>query len=312
MNDPYREELVRKYFVRTPSVPSYAGPLAAIVAGGAAFLIGLVSAFSGSGAGAGCLGVLLVIGGVVGLAKGGGEYYRRSTRYNEAFRRSQPKATGVQMDRWLEDGMAHVAHIGRRRLNLHAADTDDGGRKDELTFAGFPLRAQELRIACGEDDNVLRASVYRILVVYLAGWRLSTYECLLDMATGAMYSDQTKEFHLPHVDGVETASDRVNMIVGSVPRSAAGPQDEAEYETMHVTSQQMLRLVVSGRPAIELVVDVTDDQLRIDGSGASRTDQMIARLREHLRGHMNGVQPVVPLQGGPVDPAGLPSGLTDR
>jgi hypothetical protein len=147
--------------------------------------------------------------------------------------------------------------------------------------------------------------------VYLAGWRLSTYECLLDMATGAMYRDQTKEFHLPQVDGVETASDRINMVVGGAPRLAAGAHGEPELETIHVTSQQALRLVVSGRPAIELVVDVADDQVRMDGSLTSRTDQMIARLREHLRRHMGGVQPVVPLQGGSVDPVGLPSGLAD-
>ena len=34
--------------------------------------------------------------------------------------------------------------------------------------------------------------------MFLSDYRLSTYECVLDMRTGLMVSDATKEYHLLH------------------------------------------------------------------------------------------------------------------
>jgi hypothetical protein len=292
MTRPTREELVDKYFVRTPVAPSYAGPLVAIAGGGSWMVIGLIlscgGAQSSSSGGLVCLGIPLLIGGGYGLVRGVIAYYHRMSPYRTAIARSQPKATGWQMDAWRQEGIEEVVRAGRKRLNLGPADPKLGRGTDTLVFVGMPnLFDYDLRLAPGEDDGVPRFSMYSILVVYLTDWRLSTYESVLDMATGDTISHRTKEFHLPHVDGVETHSDRVSSFRSGEHTQPLPRLRNVDGGIVHLRSIQALRIMVSGRPAVELLVGIAEDQQpHHEGVTTSDTDQMVAQLRERLRQHL--------------------------
>jgi hypothetical protein len=281
----YRAERVDKYFNPIPSPPVYGGPLAMLITGGVLFLIGIVTIASAGSSGA-CLGVIFFVAGVWLAYKGARPMLRRYNEYVEAKNRAHPRATDQEMSDWLEDGLRMAMDAGRHRLNLNPAEaTIDRGAK-ELIFTGLPDDDSfDVRLAVG-NDGVVRASYYQILVVFLSGYRLSTYECVLEMRTGATVTDATKEYHLQDVDGMETASDRVNFEL-----SRTGSENA---ETFQVTMRQKLRLMVSGRSAISLVMGMSGSaSLRIDNTSAHSDipgpDEMINTLREYLRGHKGGV-----------------------
>lgn len=281
----YRAERVDKYFNPIPEPPSYGGPLAALIGGGLAVLIGVITLASGGSSGA-CLGLIFFLGGVYAAYKGARPMLRRYNEYMEAKALSEPRATDQEMTDWLEDGLRLAEESGRHRLNLNPAEaTIDQGAK-VLIFTGLPDDGDfPVRLAVG-DDRMVRSSYYKILVVFLSGYRLSTYECVLEMRSGATLTDETKEYHLQDVDGMETRSDRVNFELHGTGAGTA--------ETFQITMRQVLRLMVAGRAAISLVMGMSGSaSLRIDNT-STRTDipgpdEMINTLREYLRSHKGGV-----------------------
>jgi hypothetical protein len=281
----YRAERVDKYFNPIPEPPSYGGPLALLIGGGVAFLIGIITIASAGSSGA-CIGLILFAGGIYSAYKGARPMLKRYNEYVAAKNLSEPRATDQEMTDWLEDGLRMAEDAGRHRLNLNPAEaTIDQGAK-MLVFTGLPDNDEfPVRLAVG-DDRMVRSSYYKILVVFLSGYRLSTYECVLEMRSGATLTDATKEYHLQDVDGMETRSDRVNFELQSAGSATA--------ETFQVTMRQVLRLMVAGRAAISLVMGMSGSaSLRIDNT-STRTDipgpdEMINTLREYLRSHKGGV-----------------------
>ncbi|RQX01884.1 hypothetical protein DLJ59_16965 [Micromonospora inaquosa] len=76
---------------------------------------------------------------------------------------------------------------------------------------------------------------------------------------------------------------------------------------VHLTGRQTLRLMVAGRPAIELVMGISaTDQVHIEGVSGSTTESMIHTLREYLRRHNGGAsgQPTMPTSIPPLPPLG--------
>lgn len=315
MSGPGRDELVRHYFIKTPPRPRYTAPLIAWCAGTAATLLAtwLIWRQGLDHPGAAAVSALLTLAGVFGLTLGAVQGTVRWRTHRRDWARSQPKPTGRQMDDWRQQGIEDAIATGMRRLDLHIVDADR--QHDILVFPGLPANLPYA--AVGEDDNILRFPMYDILVVYLTAWRVSTYECHLDLHTGALVSDRTREFHLQQVDGIETQSDRIELKLHSRPLDAA--RDEPAHggpgiDTFQITTQQRLQLLVSGRVAIALTIGLTvDDAWHASGLTRPAMDRLIARLREHLRRHMGGTHAADPRIGGadpkvihvgPIAPAG--------
>ncbi|MET7749933.1 hypothetical protein [Micromonospora sp. NPDC005367] len=301
-----RQELVHKYFNPIPARPSNLGALIALSGGGLLLLVGILSLIGASldsgMSGLACLGCLGIVGGGAAAIFGGLKLAGAYSSYKSAFTAAYPRASDEQMDQWLEEGKGYAADAGRRRLNRHPGEVTLKWGENLLVFHGLPPEVP-YQIARGAD-GVLRASLYKVLVVYLSNYRLLTYESILDMRSGATVSDATKEYHLQSVDGLETASDRVNFFLpaGSQapppptpgqpmqPNQAAIPITTPGGDIVHVTGRQTLRLMVSGRPAIELVMGIAaTDRLHIEGVSGSTTESMIHTLREYLRRHNGGI-----------------------
>jgi len=161
-------------------------------------------------------------------------------------------------------------------------------------------------------DGVMRASHYKILVVYLSHDRLSTYECVLEMRSGMTRADGIKEYHLHSVDGMETSGDSVNFAVPAGTAGLGQPRNaphlvDGNGKAMRLTMLKTLRLTVSGRPAVSLVAGITGaDQSHVDGVSHPQTDSMIHALREYLRAH-NGAMTGIPML---FFPNQLPQNLT--
>jgi hypothetical protein len=266
-----------------------------------------VSGGSSAGAGAGCLACLAVVGGIPALAWGGLQAMRRASAYSAARAQAFPRAEGRWMDHWLEEGLRHASSVAPGRVNRHPGEQTLHWGVDTLLFVGSPpLREFPVQFAYGHDDGKLRASIHKILIVFLSNYRVSTYECVLDMRTGAMVSDATKEYHLQHVDGIETASDRISMVLPGQfsPNGAPAPAPATAGPTLvdeggqvaHITTTQTLSLMVAGRRAVELVMGISRaERLQVEGiENPSSPDAMIHTLREHLRGHNGGAMAPAP------------------
>lgn len=270
-----RQKLVRNYFTRNPRIA--VREYAKVVIGIALIAIGESVAFLA------VVGVLLLLWGIVGFA-----------RYGIHLLRTRPRATDAQMDNWKNEALIPIAERGARRLNVHPTELgsadDESGR---LIFVGIPDFGEETSsVVKGKrgKDGVRRFSAYEVMVLYLSNWRLPVYTSILDMETGNFVTDETKEYNLSQVDGIETFSDRINQSSSSGGKKSAG--DEADAVAVHWTRQQSITLVVSGRRVVDLLIGVATGQtVQIENvTEQSEADALIARLREHLRMHHHGAQ----------------------
>jgi hypothetical protein len=271
--DKERQKLVEKYFYPTPKTP-----VRGYITLGVGLLLLIVGA-SGSG--------FFAFVGVVLLLWGGYLFAKYGLRYLAAH----PKATDEQMQRWLDEKIDPIIESGLLRLNVHPSELSASLPKEQqyLVFVGIPDPDSMLVREARGKDGVARYSHYRIMVVYLSKERLPLYECYLDMATGALYQDATREYGLDKVDGMETASDRLTAFASA----AQGPNAQQNAGSLPSaigthTLWQVIRLKVSGMTAIRLVITVADTevvQLASNGEGVagSKLDRNIAMLREHLR-----------------------------
>ncbi len=272
-----RRELVRKYFIPLPknSVKNHVK----LAAGAFLLFLGL----GGTGFFS-LVGFIVLIWAGVGYAK-----------YMLARKAAQPRATDQQMNDWLYGRVPQIVIDGKDRLNIHPTELGASDDKACLPFIGIPDQEDWSYLQARGQDGVLRFSAYKIMIVYLSNWRMPVYECILDMETGATVADSTKEYNLKQVDGMETVSDRVALAVPGAGNQAGGgdPAGNAGQtaSTRHYTRRQWVNLVVSGRPAVSLMVGIGDgDALHTEGVSRSHIDGSIATLREYLRSHNHGPQ----------------------
>lgn len=289
-----RMERVNKYFELVPQPPNYTKPRIFAIAGGALVLIGIITAASGDDGSGACLGLIMIIAGAVAGFRGARDLINMRNAYNEAMARAFPRATDEEMNGYLSEGIGLAIQNANQTLNVnYKGEVTIERGVNLLAFSGFPASANglDLKFAMG-DDNVVRATHYKILVVLATNYRFSTYESVWEMSTGASISDGTKEYHLQDVGGLETENDRV-----SFPLNRTGLTDPGSPEdrTMTVTSMQLLRLMVSGRPAITMVMGLSGAaRFRIDNEqlpGFPTPDDMIRTLRQYLRDHKQPVRP---------------------
>jgi hypothetical protein len=288
MRDPYdglspRQAAVRRYFTPPPDFPSIIKP--AIAAG-----IGLILIVSGLG---GATFITLV--GFIVVAVAAIKATPRIIRYNELRARSEPKPSDHQMDQWLADAIGPMIDKGFDRLDIARNELVNpaGG---PLVVVGFPDRANgHFRLARGKDGQV-RASHYDILAVYLTEWRLSTYQCVLDMETGAFVTDQTREFHYRDIVSVATSSDRVSWplpIDHARPRAASatgngGNDQESKQNHLEITTSQWFRLRVAS-DEIAILVGLFDVSAYGEkGAVDNALSQIRGQLRRYTRLHEPG------------------------
>ncbi|BCY08067.1 hypothetical protein [Actinoplanes sp. L3-i22] len=310
-----RAERVDKYFVRVPQPPDYTKPGILAVGGGVLVLIGIITASAGNAGSGACLGlVMLIAGGVAGF-RGARDLINRRNAYNEAMARAYPRATDEEMDGYLTEGTNLAVGNAHRQLKINPSGELTIQRGvNLLVFSGFPASANgfNLRFAIG-DDNAVRASHYKILVVFATNYRFSTYECIWEMSTGATIADGTKEYHLQDVGGLETESNRISFPLHRTGLTEEGSEDDKPVE---FTQRQLLRLMVSGQPAIEMVMGISGDaRFRIANGQPPEfpaPEDMIHQLRQYLRDHKRPQQQqYLPPTGGaglgsvPPEPLGM-------
>lgn len=293
MTSEERAKRVRNYFAKPPKQPvreyvkAAFGLLLIIIGAHVAFLL--------------VVGLLILAWGGIGIA-----------RYASKIAAARPKATDAEMDAWLEAALIPTAENGAKRLNMHPTELVGSMEESRLIFAGFP-NVPNVQIARGEDKK-LRYSHYEILVVFLSNWRLPVYQVNYDMENDVAAYENTKEYNLGQVDGIETSNDRVNVLSVKSSSSKDDKQDVATTSVMgHVTTAQLLSLMVSGNRAVTLITGVTGkESVRVENvDDPSSIDRGISRLREHLRTRHQGASPSVaglPSSGGPSG-LGAPAGL---
>jgi hypothetical protein len=304
-----RFELVSKYFVQEPKKP-----VGAYVRLGLAlflFVVAVASAGSAGGANS-CVAVLAAIGALVLLFQGLGRMFKYSRAHRAAF----PRATESQLDAWLDEAIQPIVDTGREKLNIHPAEMGSAGRTLYLVFRGIP----EWREAPGGlwwrpgPDGVTRYSAYKIMVIYLSDWRMPVYESVLDLSTAATWGDSTMEYGLNQVDGMETRSDRINLL-DTDRKTGTDMAPVGDGSKAHFTESQLINLSVAGRLAVRLRLGIKPTETLVvtgvDNGGWSATprsevDKMISQLREHLRTRSGaaqsgnpGLMSVPPVQSSP-------------
>ena len=288
--DPYgnltaRAAAVRRYFTPLPRFPRIIG--IAIAA-----LIGLILVLSGLGSSAfvSVVGLLVLIFAAVRGVPRILDYRRRRAL-------AEPKPSDDQMDQWLMDAFEPARRAGFRRLDLEPSDLLNPDQ-EPLLVVGFPQGdGRTYKLARGKDGR-LRASHYDLLVVYMTEWHLSTYQCTLDMETGALGADETHEFAYRDIVSVATTSDRVTFSIPldhtKTPHGLAvllgenpGEKGEKKSPELEFTSQTWFRLRVAS-DEIKLCVYFSnfaipgvDDEK--DGPVDGALQQIRGRLREYTR-----------------------------
>jgi hypothetical protein len=183
-----RIDLVKKYFIKTPERPNYLWDQIRMIAGGVFLLYGLATRDT-IGIVAGIIGFLLLL---VGFSK----YGNKKSAYNKAYNEAEPKASDEQMDQWLNEGQETVEQQARERLDIDADDT----KAIPLVFDG---PAAKTWIAPG-NDKILRFRHHNIIIFFLTDYNIATFQCILDLGSGEILEDKTKEFPYKDITNLET------------------------------------------------------------------------------------------------------------
>lgn len=290
MKDPYpgltdRQASVRRYFTPPPEFPRIVRPAIAALIGLFLILVGL----GGS--------AFISVVGLIVVAVAAIKATPRIIRYNELRARSQPKPSDHQMDQWLADAIGPTIEAGFNRLDIARSELVNQAA-GPLVVVGFPdTQTGDFRLARGKDGQV-RASHYDILAVYLTEWRLSTYQRVLDMETGAFITDQTREFHYRDIVSVATSSDRVSWPIPidhanphAAPAPTKGSADANEnkpQQSLAVTTRQWFRLRVAS-DEIAILVGLSDVSAYGEkGAVDNALSQIRGQLRRYTRLHEPG------------------------
>ena len=190
-----RNQLVYKYFIKTPDKPNYTGYFIGI----AIFALLMLIGFSQRGGMAVFLGLI----GLVGLGIVFKKFYTRKKEYTDAFNRAEPKATDKQMDDWFEQGKQMVIAEARKRLDIDA--------DDELADAPMIDGPADGSYLGPGTDRVLRFNKHNILLIFLTDHNVATFQCILDLGLGEILQDRTKEFPYKDITNLETQTANQNF-----------------------------------------------------------------------------------------------------
>jgi hypothetical protein len=303
-----RAELVYRYFMavpRPPMRPDRIVPGLALGFGGLLLLTGLGQLLAGPfiyflimGFLPACAGGVLTGYGYLRLTRGKQEWEQLQASYQAALADYGGKPSGQQMDTWLAESVEDAKREGLRRLDL-TSDQLSGARPgvvgaEPLAVLGLPDRTYEVFFARDAHDGRARFSCYAVTVIYLTGWKLCAFQCVLDMATGALYGETTREFHYQHINTIKTQSDRVALpgafqYEGHHASEADNWIRDPQGYAVHVTSEQTLYIGVAS-DRLSLTVGISDEQQFGSSDPTmtemrSRADLTIQQVRQQLQYH---------------------------
>lgn len=277
MKDPYahltaRQAAVRRYFTPTPAFPR-------VIVSSLVTLFGLILLLSAAAS------AFYAIAGVVVIFLGARKCVPRIYAYYRDKKFAEPKPPDTQMDRWLAEAFDPARLEGLKRLDIVRDQLIDPGTPP-MVVVGFP-QAVGHRLARGRD-GLVRCDKYDILVVYLTNWHLCTFQCILDMETGAFISDQTREFTYRDVQSVATSSDRIVLplpVDHSKPaRGTAAGQADAK-PALESTTSMVFRLRVAS-DEIKVLVRLFDYAVKDEDRDVDLALRQIrGRLRDYTRLH---------------------------
>ncbi|HZE83428.1 MAG TPA: hypothetical protein VE035_03925 [Puia sp.] len=255
-NNVRREELVKKYFIKTPEKPKYLGNQVLMGLGAILLVYGLTNRGVG--------GFITDIAGLALLLKGFLNFSKKKSRYEEKFAAAEPKASDQQMDQWLKEYRDNIVKEARARLDIDEEDTSanpwmiDGPAKDTKWGKGI--------------DKVLRFGQHDILLFFLTQHHVATFQCILDLATGLTLLDQTKEFPYKDITNLEiaTQNNEVTYIYG---------------KKVDVYGKQTFSLFTSGanRISVNYFFEKSTDSSRDYILPPSDADNTIRAVRKRLK-----------------------------
>jgi hypothetical protein len=220
--EPGRPEKVRKYFTRTPDPVSQVPFILAFA--GVALLVIL-------GLAAGNVLVFLLLAAVsFWPAKLGIRHVGTYQEYRRKLAAAEPKPTDEQMNAWLTQDIQYITRKAGRRLRLNPKDRREGGDLvvKEQVVVGIPLHGEAgrpLRVRWGGDGQ-LRSDYQTILVLLLTDRMVSTYRCVLDVASSDILLDETHEYHYTDIVGVSSTSVPLNRPIQDLVDVVAGPTSD--------------------------------------------------------------------------------------
>ena len=282
MKDPYahltaREAAVRRYF--TP-----ARPFPRVIVSSLVTVFGLILLLAAAAS------AFYAVVGVVVIFLGARKCVRAFTATTGIRRFAEPKPTDTQIDLWLAEAFDPARSEGFKRLDIVRDQLIDP-ETPPMVVVGFPQVASH-RLARGRDGRV-RCDKYDILVVYLTKWHLCTFQCILDMETGAFISDGTREFTYRDVLSVATSSDRIVLplpVDHSKPTglAAAGGTAAGQADAkpaLESTTSMTFRLRVAS-DEIKVLVRLFDYAIKDEDKDIDLAlKQIRGRLRDYTRLH---------------------------
>ena len=267
-----RAVAVSKYFHKTPKEPNYVDTTWGIILtiGGGLFSLILI------GEGGPLLGIpALLYGGYKWLnASAENDGLRRE--YEKALEASDPKPSDEQMDKWHTNDIERIKKQSLSKLDL-LPEQVMGDPNNPIMVVG---PAQGAKLAAGKD-NILRFSIYDILIVYLTDYHLAAYHCVIDMAAGLETKESTQEYHYKDVVSVATQTDN-SRVFKVVIDGKDKPLAEYQKFSLSVASGEKIEVVI----ALPQLGDIVKNA-RLAPTGA---ENAVKTIRAMLREKKGGTQ----------------------
>ena len=268
MDDKQKRKRIRLYF----SGAGCGWQAALLVIGAIAILVGLNTR---DGEMIALLGLLLGIwGGIASLG---------------AVSRWMSRPGYKQIDEWFEEDLQKVSQHALTKLDLSTAllagECEEGGRIKPLRVIGpilwsTPGVPDNDRLWRKDKDELVRFSIYKIVLIYTAKHLLAAYSCDFNTLRNVMLNEETYEFHYQDIVSVSTRETSTSYTL---------PNNEK------LVFAQEFKVSVSSGESIDVIVDSPTLFKMTKGNVyyKNEVDQTVSRLRNLLRDRkQTATQPV--------------------
>lgn len=190
--DYSRSELVKKYFIRNPKKPNYTNAQLLIVLGIVIIGIGIATVPG------------LALLGVIPLLVGGANYNQLKSEYSTLITEAEPKPLDKQIDEWL---------VGDVKTVMKEAQLQLGISDEDISTIPLVIDAPHKGTKWAKGtDGIWRFQVHNMLVFFLTKHHASIFKGVIDLATGTVSFNLTKEFPYKGITNLETTTDNQDML----------------------------------------------------------------------------------------------------